>query len=62
MNDMDKVLKGAQLGLNILPLFIALAETIAKIIKICKENPEAVTPAMLERLRGMVDLTESVFD
>ena len=62
MNDIDKIRKGIQLGVDILPLLILLAETVTKIIKIYRENPESVTPAMMERLRGMVDLTESVFD
>jgi len=62
MNDIDKIRKGIQLGVDMLPLLILLAETVAKIIKIYREKPEAVTPAMMERLKGMVDLTESVFD
>ena len=62
MNDIRKVREGVDIALDLLPLLILLAETVTRIIKITKENKDSVTPGDLERIKGLVDLNQSIFD
>ena len=62
MNDIKKVREGVDIALDLLPLLILLAETVTRIIKITKENKDSVTPGDLERIKGLVDLNQSIFD
>lgn len=62
MNDLDKVSKGIKMGVDLLPLLILLVELIKEIRDIYRESPEAFTPEMMARLRGLIDLEQKVFD
>ena len=60
MNDIAKIREGLKLGVDALPLLFLLVELVGAIIEIYKENPEAISKADLDRLRGMVNLTQTV--
>ena len=62
MNDINKIAKGVRLSADLLPLLILGLELIKQIREIYKETPEAFTPAMMDRLKGLIDLEQTVFD
>ena len=62
MNDLAKIQKGVGIALDLLPLYLLLAETINTIIEIALEHKDEITPSDLARIKALVPLDQTVFD